>query len=217
MINDVKRWNEIHSKSSDSGWPSKYAQEKEQLFPRESVVCDLGGGTGNDAIFFLKNGHKVILIDISDYALKVAQDKAKAENLSEKLEVKHMALGLHKIPLTDQSVDVVYSRLTLHYFPASDMVRIFKDIARTLKPEGKAYITVKSDQDRQEMDYLKNTASQYEPGVFIENGQLRARFSIEQLKEILSKTGVQNYSITSYKENLPTGETLLLNEVTLTR
>ena len=57
VMDDAKRWDIIHQRTSqESDRHSVYAEEKEKLFPRGSIVCDLGGGTGDDAIYFLRNG-----------------------------------------------------------------------------------------------------------------------------------------------------------------
>jgi len=54
-------------------WMWDTPQEKELQFPNGSVVVDLGGGTGEDALYFMQTGHSVVLFDISEYALKVAK------------------------------------------------------------------------------------------------------------------------------------------------
>ncbi len=59
---------------------SNYAMDKEKLFPRNSIVCDLGGGDGIDSLYFIEKGHKVYLYDISDLALKLAVERAKEKN-----------------------------------------------------------------------------------------------------------------------------------------
>jgi ubiquinone/menaquinone biosynthesis C-methylase UbiE len=204
MLDDVKRWDVVHRRSHEEGddGHSVYAEEKEKLFPRGAIVCDLGGGTGDDALYFLRKGHSVILFDISEFALKVAQEKANAQGLEKHLVAKQVDFGLHELPLNENSVDVVFSRISLHYFPREETVGLFAAIFRVLKPGGSAYLTFKSDEDEEEMEYLRESAVEYEPGVYIENGQLRSRFSIEDLKDMLSKAQVVNYQVHPYKEEL---------------
>ena len=83
-INDAERWDTIHQKThKQDNFPSSYAKEKEKLFPRSSLIIELGGGTGEDAIYFLKQGHSVVILDISEFALRVAEEKAKRLSLME--------------------------------------------------------------------------------------------------------------------------------------
>lgn len=223
MIDDAARWDLVHKKIYQEGeWHSKYAEEKEKLFPRSSTVVDLGGGTGADAMFFLQNGHSVVVLDISEFALAVAQEKAKKLNFSERLVVKQTDFGLHPLPLKDASVDAAYSRISLNYFPADQTTLLFKDIYRILKPGAKAYLTLKSPDDEAEMEYLRKTAVEYEPNVYIENGQLRSRFTVEQLKNMLREAGISNFQVNPYREPLAPKEgghhpELLVNEVVFTK
>ena len=224
MLDDTKRWNIVHKRTHEEGddGHSVYAEEKEKLFPRGAVVCDLGGGTGDDALFFLRKGHSVILFDISDFALKVAQKKAKDEGLEKRLVAKQVDFGLHELPLNNDSVDAAYSRISLNYFPTEETVDIFSAIFKSLKQGGNAYITLKSQDDEEEMEYLRESAVEYEPGVYIENGQLRSRFSIDELKDMLAKAGISNYQAHPYKEQLGPDkkdhrQILLLNEIVFTK
>ncbi|KKQ74963.1 MAG: hypothetical protein US95_C0013G0013 [Candidatus Woesebacteria bacterium GW2011_GWB1_38_5] len=71
MDTDSLRWDEIHKKiPPDLERHSQYAEKREVLFPRESKICDMAGGLGYDAMYFIGKGHNVIILDISDYALK---------------------------------------------------------------------------------------------------------------------------------------------------
>lgn len=220
---DARRWDVIHKKThKENIGPSVYAQEKEKLFPRACVVCELGGGTGDDAVHFLKNGHSVILLDISEFGLKVAQKKAQEANVVARLKVVQTDFGLQALPLADSSVDVVYSRISLNYFGRKQTTILFSDVHRMLKPGGHAYLTFKSPHDAKEMEYLEKTATLYEPNVYIDSGQLRSRFSVEDLKKMLTEVGINNFSVTPHQENLGTGEgaagqILYVNEVSFTK
>ena len=220
---DAKRWDKIHERThKETTGPSAYVQEKEKLFPRGSVVCELGGGTGTDTVYILKNGHSVILLDISEFALKVAQKQAQEAKVAERLKVAHTDFGLHALPISDNSVDIVYSRISLNYFGRKQTTILFTDIYRFLKPQGRAYLTFKSPEDAKEMEYLEKTATVYEPQVFIDGGQLRSRFTKEQLEEMLQQAGITDFGVTPYQEDLGPGEKgggqiLYVNEVIFTK
>lgn len=219
QLDDVKRWDAIHQKTyQEEEAPSFYALEKEKLFPRNSLIVELGGGSGNDALYFLKQGHSVVILDISEFALKIAKDKAASLQVGSNLAIRQVDFGLHKLPITDSSIDIGYSRISLHYFDADHTSKIFADIYKMLKPGGSAYLTFKSPEDKKEMEYLQNTAVLFEPNVYIENGQLRSRFTKDQLEAMLLNAGIQEGQVIPYREELPRDSSennpvLYLNEI----
>lgn len=203
MIHDADHWDFVHSKTyKDDSWHSQYAENKEKLFPRGSIVVELGGGTGQDALYFLKQGHSVLLFDISGFALKIAQEKAKKERLAKKLVVRQIDFGQHKLPIKDGSVDVVYSRVALNYFPQKETIGIFNEVNRVLKTGAQAYLGLKSQGDEEEMRLLEKTSVEYEKNVFILNDQIVSRFSDEQLHHMLSQAHISNSQINAFTENL---------------
>ncbi len=92
---------------------SLYARKIITEYPVGSHVLDLGGGSGADAKLFLKKGFRVTLIDISDYVLGVVAKWATDNGYN--LTIKRITLGEEDLVL-DEKVDVVYSRMALHYF-----------------------------------------------------------------------------------------------------
>lgn len=218
-IDDATRWDNINKKTFHSSHKhSQYAEDKEKLFPRNCLVVEIGGGAGEDALYFLKQGHSVIFLDISPEALKAAQEKAKAANLQSKIVFKQLDYGLERFPVKDASVDVVYSRISLHYFDREHTTRLFVDIRRIMKPGAIAYLSFKSPEDKDELEYLQNIGTEYEPNVYIENGILRSRFSKQQLEQMLAAAGCTNFSVTPITESLSGRrtdhrQTLHLNDV----
>lgn len=203
VLDDASRWDNINKKSFHPDHKeSEYAEEKEKLFPRGSLIVEIGGGAGEDAMHFLRSGHSVIFLDISPESLRNAQEKAKAGNFLNKIVFKQIDYGLDRFPVKDSSVDVVYSRLSLHYFDSEHTMRLFTDIYRILKNGGVAYLSFKSPEDKDEIEYLENISTPYEPNVYIENGLLRSRFSAEQLNDMLTKAGITEFSVTPKTESL---------------
>jgi hypothetical protein len=100
-----------------------------------------------------------------------------------------------------------------------------KQIYSKLKVGGTAFLTLKSPEDKQEMEFLKQSAKEIEAGVFNDEGQIKSRFTVDQLKEILKESGIESSEVTSYVEDL-SGRTdvtksgnvqLLLNEIRFTK
>lgn len=222
-MDDSTRWDIIHQKNlRHDEPPSDYAVFKEKLFPRAALVVELGAGTGADCLYFLEKGHRVIALDISDFALKILQEKVEKENLAKGLATKKIDFGLHSLPIKENSIDVVYSRISLNYFGSKHTTKILMDIYKILKPGGKCYLTFKSPEDKAEIDYLQKKSSVYEPNVYIEGGMLRSRFNADQLKAMLTNAGISSFEVTPHQENLKVkGEghnpILFVNEVSFTK
>lgn len=199
--NLVDQWNKSHETIPKDKAPSNYAISIEQEFPESSEVLDIGGGTGADSVYFAEHGHSVTLIDISEYALSRANERAEEFGLQLK-QTLQVHLGESPIPLPHNSYDAIYSRLALHYFDLKTTVSVIKDLKSLLKPNGKAYITVKSPNDAKEMDYLNQTAKPLEMGVYEDEGQIKSRFTPEQWDLILHIAGIENGSVKSVVEDL---------------
>lgn len=195
-------WDKSHENHPIDRLPSNYGIEKEKLFPRNSVVCDLGGGDGTDSLHFIRNGHSVFLYDISNSALEKAHQKASGEEFESKLETFQIDLAKDRIPSPDNFFDVLYSRLSIHYFTQERTIEILKEINRVLKDNGTAYVVVKSPEDTEEMNFLRDNSREIEEGTFIDDeGMTKTRFDRKQYKEILEKAGIANFEINNYTEH----------------
>ena len=108
------------------------------LKPGESVL-DLGSGAGFDALLAAKRvgaSGKVIGVDMT---LEMVQ---KAKTNAEKLDVSNVDFRLGKIeklPVSDNSVDVVISNCVINLSP--DKSTVFGEIYRSLKPGGRIIIS----------------------------------------------------------------------------
>ncbi len=205
MVTDVVRWNEIHKKiPQDLARHSQYAEYCEKMFPRASTICDLAGGLGYDAMYFIEKGHNVIILDISDYALNHALQSAKNRNMSKKLVVKRADFSNGVIPLKDKSVEIVFSRIGFNYFPYNETRDLLAEAYRILKIDGKAFIAFKSPDDVEDYNFLEKNTVELEKNVFIEGEQIRSRFTREQLERMLTEIGISDCSVNSFKEERET-------------
>jgi len=204
-MNDLRTfWNTSNTAIPADKDPSAYATERAKLFPPNSVVCDLGGGIGTDSLFFASQGHTVKLLDISDKGLEQAKTAAAKLGLAKSIDTLQCDLNNARIPLADKSYNIVYSRLSLHYFVPAVLTQLFSEIYRILQPGGSAYLTLKGDSDKQEIQYLKQTAISNEPGVFHEGSQIKTRFTRDELAAMLHDAGlsVNEYTVSLYTEKL---------------
>jgi ubiquinone/menaquinone biosynthesis C-methylase UbiE len=92
---------------------------------KDSVVLDLGAGTGKFTRGLLRSGARVIAVE-------------PLENMRAELErvlpdVESLAGGAHAIPLADASCDLVTCAQSFHWFAETEAIT---EIARVLKPGG---------------------------------------------------------------------------------
>ena len=103
------------------------------------IVLDLGSGAGFDCFLAAKkvgdSGH-IIGIDMTQEMIE------KAKNLAEKYGFKNVEFRLgdiEKLPVDDESADVVISNCVINLAP--DKLKVFKEVFRVLKPNGKMYVS----------------------------------------------------------------------------
>jgi ubiquinone/menaquinone biosynthesis C-methylase UbiE len=94
-----------------------------------SLVLDAGGGTGVWAIPMARKGCRVVLLDISQKMLDIAQEKIKKQGLQEQIEVRKG--DLTKLDFTDETFDLVLSEHTLFLF--EQPAPVIAELARVLK------------------------------------------------------------------------------------
>ncbi|MGV1820005.1 glycosyltransferase [Agrobacterium sp. CG160-95] len=97
-------------------------------FVKGKDVLDIAGGDGFGTALLAQTARSVIGVDISDEAVRHAQSKYKAENISFKVG------SCEDIPLPSASVDVVISFETLEHIEAHD--RFMQEIKRVLRADG---------------------------------------------------------------------------------
>jgi SAM-dependent methyltransferase len=95
---------------------------------RETVIADLGSGTGLLTELFLKNGHQVFGIE-PNAEMRVTGEKVLAK-YPKFLSVNAVA---EATTLADHSIDMVVAGQAFHWF---DRERALIEFARILKPEG---------------------------------------------------------------------------------
>jgi arsenite methyltransferase len=113
----------------------------------DETVVDVGCGRG--AVLLLAAARvprgKAIGIDIwatrdqSGNALAVTRANAELEGVSDRVEL--VTADMRTLPLADASVDLIVSSLAIHNVPGADeRAKAIREIARVLKPGGRAMI-----------------------------------------------------------------------------
>jgi ubiquinone/menaquinone biosynthesis C-methylase UbiE len=110
--------------------------EKALELKKDMKILDLACGQGRHAIEFAKRGYKITGLDYSDYLLKVAEEKAKKENL----EINFLKGDMRELPFNEE-FDAIYNFFTsFGYFSDEDNLRVLKSVSKSIKKGGKFLI-----------------------------------------------------------------------------
>ncbi len=131
------------------------------------VVADLGCGSGYFTIPISKKVKKVYGIDVQEKMLEFLQKKIQEQKI---VNIETLLSKENKIPLENESVDLLLSVNTLHEF--IDKEETSKEIQRVLRFKGQAVI----------VDFKKENSSFGPP--------LSIRFSEEDVKSLFAKRGL---------------------------
>lgn len=146
------------------------ALERAGLHP-ESVVIDLGGGTGFLSEALAPQVALVHLVDSSPEMQAVARQKlASFSNIQY-----HLTDG-PAIPLPDESVDAVLANMYLHHI--AEPILALAEIARVLRPGGRVVIT---DLDEHTHSWLRE-----------EQADIWLGFSPQQVRDWMAQAGLVN-------------------------
>ena len=158
----------------DSEWssrPSPFAVLARSYFPKNAQILELGSGAGQDGLWFAKQGLNTVLSDVCDTAYE--EIKTRSSGVAIKFEIVDVTKTL---PFADNSFDVVYSQLALHYFDDHMTHTIFKEIKRVLKPRGIVAVMVNATTDPE-----FKTENVNSDGLININGLMKRYFTTDSL------------------------------------
>lgn len=140
-IEDQKYWNNKWE-DKETTYQTGFAQEAYKIISKNNLnsILDLGCGSGGDSIYFQKMGLVVTAIDRSEVAIKKLK--------SESNKVNAIKIDIADLDFPNNSFDVVYSHLSLHYFNDETTSDIFNRIYRILKPNGYFFVKCRSVKDK---------------------------------------------------------------------
>lgn len=102
-------------------------------------LLDLGCGDGRDSIYFSNKGIKVTALDFSKSGIK------KLEEQNNKIDC--IFEDIKNINFAENTFDVVYAHLSLHYFDNETTSNIFANLYKILKKSGLIFVKCKSTDD----------------------------------------------------------------------
>ena len=179
--------------------PSFPAKKAIELFKEHKIkkIIELGAGLGRDTIFFAKNSIHVEALDYSPSAIKVINEKAEKQNLSNYISTKIFDIR-KKIPFKDNSVDACFSHMLYCMALTNiELESLNNEICRVLKPNGINIYTVRHTNDGDYRKGIHRGEDLYENDGFIIHF-----FSKDKVNSLLK--GFQNLEIENFEEgNFP--------------
>ena len=179
--------------------PSFPAKKAIELFKEHKIkkIIELGAGLGRDTIFFAKNSIHVEALDYSPSAIKVINEKAEKQNLSNYISTKIFDIR-KKIPFKDNSVDACFSHMLYCMALTNiELESLNNEICRVLKPNGINIYTVRHTSDGDYRKGIHRGEDLYENDGFIIHF-----FSKNKVNSLLK--GFQNLAIENFEEgNFP--------------
>lgn len=182
-MDQLQHWNNAHTHQRLRDYSlsqTSFAEEVTTTLIEPIKLLELGCGEGNDSIFFAQQGHQVVATDFSNVVIEQNQNNSNNPN------VKFDILDMRKpFAFDDNRFDVIYARLSLHYF--SDVItrRLFNEISRVLKPHGSIYFMCKSTTDS-----LYGKGTKIEQDIYENDGHVRHFFSEKYAQAICHDAGL---------------------------
>ena len=142
-------WGQKHQRQyAGTDWidkPSLFAETAIGYFPSTGKVLELGAGSGQDTRFFAGQGYTVTSTDFDQGMLEINESKLPKE-LAANITLKQVDLR-EELPFENDTFDVVYAHLALHYFDSETTRRIVDQARRVLKTGGVFAFLVNSADD----------------------------------------------------------------------
>lgn len=142
---------------------------------KSKILLDVGCGLGSDTIFFSKKFRKIIAVDFSKEAIKILDSRLKELKIQ---NVETLCEDCRNLNFEENSIDIVYANVALHYFSDNDTRKIFQNLYRILKIGGLVFVRCKSVND-----FLYGIGNKLGENYY-ENEQTRHFFSKEYIEDV---------------------------------
>lgn len=110
-------------------------------FPQK--VLELNCGTGEDAVFFAKNGSEVLATDISEKMLNATDEKINLHHLRHKITAKQLDINNFASETFDHRFDLVFSNFGgLNCIDVNAFSSLFTKMATHLNPHGRMILVL---------------------------------------------------------------------------
>ena len=106
-------------------------------------IFELNCGTGEDALWFAKNGHTVLATDISEKMLEITEKKATENNLNDKIKTNKIDLTKIEDFVSNETFDLVFSNFGgINCIPFKDLYNLPAVLSKLIKPSGRLIMVI---------------------------------------------------------------------------
>ena len=167
---DDEYWKEHINKDLET---DLWIEDYKEFLGNHGTCLDLGCGIGQYSKWFINQGYEVTSSDISNIALeKVKEFNSNVINVDMR----------EKLPFEDNTFDVVFANLSIHYFSDSDTKVLMNEIKRILKDDG---LFIGSVNGIQGLEKIKETAQKLDYHYYYNKDKYIRLFDVEDVKKYL--------------------------------
>jgi len=145
-----KEWEDIYGNFPLEGLPWHSQQpapplvrliDKKQI--KKGLCLDIGCGAGSNILYLASKGYKVVGVDISAQALRLAKTRAEAGKIASNFA----AADAVNLPFKDSSFDFIFDRGCFHHIPSAERKIYIEGLQRVLRKNGKYSLICFSDKN----------------------------------------------------------------------
>lgn len=179
--NSLRYWDEFHTEYERSrivtdGWLDRW---EPLINDCQGLILDLGCGSGNDTLYFIEHGKKVVACDQSPRAIDILR-----KNFPEVHEARCLNF-LDGFDWEAESFEIICADLCLHYFSGQDTREILRELNRILTSGGYLFVRVNSVKD---VLHGAGEGIEVEKHLYRTNqGMLKRFFDQEDIEEFFSE------------------------------
>ncbi|MBN2487558.1 MAG: class I SAM-dependent methyltransferase [Methanosarcinaceae archaeon] len=188
---NVQTYDSMLRRLRDKGW-----METDQIISSgmvKGLALEVGPGPGYLGLECLKKTEGTLLkaVEISPDMIKIAEKNAKDYGFESRVE--YVNTDAQNMPFDDSTFDAVFTNGSLHEW--SEPQKIFNEIHRVLKPDGKYFI---SDL-RRDMNpvvkwfmYVMAKPREIRPGLI---SSINAAYTVGEIESMLHQTNLKNATV----------------------
>jgi len=204
----------------DECWEENYKNGRYNRYPydevvsfvlknckQKSTILDLGCGGGNNSLFCINEGHKVIAVDGSTTSLELT---TKLCSNNKNLTCLHNDFS--KLDIDDSIVDCIIDRQSMGHNSRDNIVKIINELFRVLKIGGKiqSFLFASSHPSLNNDSYIgDNNYFKFATGMFAKSGyvyftelddikQLFHKFTINDIRLVKTYSEINNFGYEYY-------------------
>lgn len=143
-------WDSLHNHYQKQDWskkPSIFAEQVIDYFPKTWKILEIWAGIWQDSRYFHSLGYDLCSTDIGTTAVDINRENSEFEIKSWRYKVESLDILTWLTTIPDESYDIIYSHLSLHYFSRINTENILKNIRRILREDWLIVVLLNSVND----------------------------------------------------------------------